>query len=238
MSLAIYASPFTNTETRKRQSSIKRSKKNVEEDNEDNEILSVSEHMQNPSNNKLQKPQTIEDMQTLSNERTTRVNDLLNQMSSITDDNLNNKMGEFQPIKPPSIQTKKDMESIDSERSYMPEAVSYLAASNAMKTTNEEREQPSYKANNKNDEKYGNYLQSYETQTTNQTKPYYANMGIGNNTTDSKLLDKINYMIHLLEEQQHEKTNNITEEFLLYTFLGVFIIYVVDSFARSGKYIR
>jgi len=50
--------------------------------------------------------------------------------------------------------------------------------------------------------------------------------------------EKINYLIHLLEEQQHEKTNNITEEFLLYTFLGVFVIYVIDSFARTGKYIR
>ena len=41
-----------------------------------------------------------------------------------------------------------------------------------------------------------------------------------------------------VEEQQNEKTNNITEEFILYTFLGVFIIFVVDSFARSGKYTR
>jgi len=51
-------------------------------------------------------------------------------------------------------------------------------------------------------------------------------------------MEKINYMIHLLEQQQHEKTDNITEEFLLYTFLGVFVVYVLDSFARSGKYIR
>jgi hypothetical protein len=55
---------------------------------------------------------------------------------------------------------------------------------------------------------------------------------------DRRFMEKINYMIHLLEEQQLEKTNNITEEFILYTFLGVFIIFVVDSFARSGKYIR
>jgi F0F1-type ATP synthase assembly protein I len=45
-------------------------------------------------------------------------------------------------------------------------------------------------------------------------------------------------MIHLLEQQQNEKTSNITEEFILYTFLGVFIIYVVDSFSRTGKYVR
>jgi hypothetical protein len=52
------------------------------------------------------------------------------------------------------------------------------------------------------------------------------------------LLEKINYMIHLLEEQQMEKTNHVTEEFLMYSLLGVFVIYVVDSFSRAGKYVR
>jgi hypothetical protein len=56
--------------------------------------------------------------------------------------------------------------------------------------------------------------------------------------TDNKIMEKINYMIHMLEEQQNEKTSNVTEEFLLYTFLGVFIIFIVDSFARAGKYTR
>jgi hypothetical protein len=45
-------------------------------------------------------------------------------------------------------------------------------------------------------------------------------------------------MIHLLEEQKVEKTANITEEFILYTFLGVFVIYIVDTFSRNGKYTR
>ena len=45
-------------------------------------------------------------------------------------------------------------------------------------------------------------------------------------------------MIHLLEEQKDEKTNNVTEEVILYVFLGIFIIFVVDSFSKSGKYVR
>jgi len=57
-------------------------------------------------------------------------------------------------------------------------------------------------------------------------------------TSDDKLMEKINYMIHLLEEQKMEKTNYVMEEFVLYTMLGVFVIYVVDSFSRSAKYIR
>ena len=52
------------------------------------------------------------------------------------------------------------------------------------------------------------------------------------------LMKKLNYMITLLEEQQDEKTSNVTEEVVLYSFLGVFIIFVVDSFARAGKYVR
>ena len=54
----------------------------------------------------------------------------------------------------------------------------------------------------------------------------------------NKLIEKMNYMIHLLEEQQDQKTNHVTEEIILYSFLGVFVIFVVDSFARVGKYVR
>lgn len=58
------------------------------------------------------------------------------------------------------------------------------------------------------------------------------------NVAQDVLLQKLNYMIHLLEEQQDEKTNNVTEEVILYSFLGIFIIFVCDSFARVGKYVR
>ena len=45
-------------------------------------------------------------------------------------------------------------------------------------------------------------------------------------------------MIHLIEEQKDEKTDHVNEELVLYMFLGVFVIFVVDSFARAGKYTR
>jgi high-affinity K+ transport system ATPase subunit B len=63
------------------------------------------------------------------------------------------------------------------------------------------------------------------------------NYSYGNGNNDV-LLNKINYMINLLEDQQDERTNNVTEEVVLYSFLGIFIIFVVDSFARVGKYTR
>jgi hypothetical protein len=86
----------------------------------------------------------------------------------------------------------------------------------------------------------GNYQQVYTPQQTmSALKPYYASMGItGGDVTDTKVMEKINYMIHMLENMEHEKTANIAEEFVLYTLLGVFVIFVLDSFSRSGKYVR
>ncbi len=69
----------------------------------------------------------------------------------------------------------------------------------------------------------------------------YENIGVGRMSGGSGndvLMQKLNYMIHLLEEQQDERTNNVTEEVVLYSFLGIFIIFIVDSFARVGKYVR
>jgi hypothetical protein len=45
-------------------------------------------------------------------------------------------------------------------------------------------------------------------------------------------------MISLLEDQQDERTDNVTEEVVLYSFLGIFIIFVADTFVRAGKYVR
>lgn len=59
-----------------------------------------------------------------------------------------------------------------------------------------------------------------------------------NNECNQVLIEKLNYMINLLEEQQDQKTESVTEEVVLYSFLGVFIIFIVDSFTKVGKYTR
>ena len=72
--------------------------------------------------------------------------------------------------------------------------------------------------------------------------PYYTSQMTQEPLNDKKgkdpLLEKLNYMILLLEEQQNDRTEHITEELILYFFLGIFMIFMVDSFARSGKYVR
>ena len=105
---------------------------------------------------------------------------------------------------------------------------------------NDKREEPVDEAvspeafNNINvsDEKIKQYYNNYI--------PYYENTTNVPNIHGSKddLMKKLNYMIHLLEENKDDKTNNVTEELILYMFLGVFVIVVVDSFAKAGKYTR
>lgn len=63
--------------------------------------------------------------------------------------------------------------------------------------------------------------------STNTSRPF--NSGNGN------IHEQLNYIIHLLEEQQNVKTSTTTEELILYTFLGVFTIYIVDSFTKVSK---
>jgi hypothetical protein len=97
-----------------------------------------------------------------------------------------------------------------------------------------------YGDNKSNEEYYKRILPGYETQKNIVNKPYYStvNYSIPEEPSQDVLLKKLNYMISLLEDQQDEKTNNVTEEVVLYSFLGIFIIFIADTFVRAGKYVR
>lgn len=93
------------------------------------------------------------------------------------------------------------------------------------------------------EEYYKKVLPSYSTMPNRNpvNKLYHSmNNNVQNNEVPSQdiLMQKLNYMISLLEDQHDEKTNNVTEEVILYSFLGIFIIFIVDSFAKVGKYVR
>lgn len=92
--------------------------------------------------------------------------------------------------------------------------------------------------------------QHYQKQESNNQGPVYTgtgeNISYYTDLTNSQeitapkedLMKKLNYVVHMLEEQQDQKTGSITEEMVLYMFLGVFVIFVVDSFSKTGKYHR
>ena len=91
-------------------------------------------------------------------------------------------------------------------------------------------------------EGFGSLPKTYASDFYKQYVPYFnqtgSQTGASNVNNRDQMLEKLNYMIHLLEEQKDEKTGHVMEEVILYSFLGVFIIFIVDSFARAGKYTR
>ena len=225
MSLVATASTWTNDESsnKKRIPSIRKTIKLRHSDSTKDQI------------NMNEIPESIEQFQNLSNQRSSRVNSLLDKLTSSETEEDNNKMGEFKPLSPPEINVKGDYDDDTEMKQYIPPVPRF---SGGAASSNILGEMKNYGANDIHSQNLSNYNKSYEPPATPVAKPYYAKMGIDSSPGESQLMEKINYMIHLMEQQQHEKTENITEEFLLYTFLGVFVIFVVDSFARAGKYTR
>lgn len=214
MSLLTTASPWTNEDTnnssKKRTPTLRKTAK-VRPDNDYGNFQDDDE----PAN---KMPPTISEVQASNDARQTRVNDMLNKITATQTDT---KLADFTPPSMPQMSAQRQN----------PNQLSNL---NTGSNTS-----GNYTANDLGN--YSNYKMSYEPSKVSNA-PYYAKMGIGStggsSVGDNKLMEKINYMIHLLEEQQYERTANITEEFILYTFLGVFMIFIVDSFARAGKYTR
>lgn len=225
MSLVTTASTWISDDNtnKKRIPTIKRSSmKNKPLSQPNNEDININENFQ------AMAPNTINDVENTNNNRNSKVNMLLDKITSANEDD-DNTLGNFNPISPPSLNVKRDIEDSVDEGQYMPEIPHFKNKGTASNI---------YGANDTKSNIYSNYTKSYEAPMKFTSTPHYSNMGISTAPGDNKMLEKINYMIHLLEQQQHEKTDNITEEFILYSFLGIFIIFVVDSFSRAGKYTR
>jgi len=240
MSLASTASLWTNeniqAQTKKRQPTIRRGTVKLRPYNDDTnlepeEYVSQAENFQT-----LQKtsPSTIEETQEAQASKSDKVNEILNKITSVNSHNDGNKLADFVPLDKPTFTTEKKLHSTDANKY---ELNRHLEPFELLPQSLQKPKNAHYTANDTDVSNLSNYQHTYEAPPVFQKQqPYYASMGVGN--SDNKLVEKINYMIHLLEEQQNEKTANITEEFILYVFLGVFVIFTIDSFTRVGKYVR
>ena len=239
--LLSYASPWNdpNNAAKKRMPSIRRTKKNnadlVKNDKlEESDDLVHLEETQDKNDN-------ITELQKTQEERDMKINQLISNMAQIDEDSTG--LSDFQPLEHPLLQTigqSQKPKKGDEEIHYLPNSMQsppprIEQTIGDFTSNNNEHEEQQCKTN-----PYSNYRRVYEPSKMMPPNNYYEKMGLGiQPTQDNKLMEKINYMIHMLEQQQNEKTNNITEEFILYMFLGIFIIFIVDSFSRSSlKYVR
>ena len=59
--------------------------------------------------------------------------------------------------------------------------------------------------------------------------------GITKPSADSDLQTKLDYLIYLLESQNEQKTDNVLEELILYSFLGIFTNFYCRFICKSRK---
>jgi len=94
-----------------------------------------------------------------------------------------------------------------------------------------------------NDKELSNFYQN-ETQVvtplikTNQFMLLNDQDKVPTKQIDADLVHKIDKLMEMMEEQSEIKTTKKNEEIVLYCFLGIFTIYILDSFASIGKYSR
>ena len=215
MSLAIYAAPFNDNSNNNEADNIVEKKKQT--------------------HSKTQKRYSDTDM------NTDKVNTVLSNIhNSVPDDQDQPILGDFSPPPPPESAGVNRTESMQSLYSGFRGLVGKAPEPN--NESRNEFDMNNYKTNYGNNKSIEDYykkvLPGYNNPANKQYYKGAAEQQQQSFSNEDVVMQKLNYMINLLEEQQDVKTNSVTEEVVLYSFLGIFIIFVVDSFARAGKYVR
>ena len=229
MSLAMYAAPFDNDSSEY---------KNNDNDN----IINKKRQTHNKTQKKYPKENFDQE----------KVNSVLEKIhKNSNSDEEDNSLGNFSPPPKPesagvlkTITTEQMQNRLDNTNQNMFRTLGKAPLPNDENDENLSLHNfdTNYGDNKSAEDYYRKFIPGYVHGKDPVNKQYYnSNHSMPNMSGDNSndiLLKKINYMINLLEEHQDERTSNVTEEVVLYSFLGIFIIFVVDSFARVGKYVR
>ena len=226
MSLAMYAAPFNNNDY-------------MDKINNDDNPIARKRNANNKTQKRYPKDTNSE-----------KVNTILQTIHNLPPQE--DELADFNTLLPPPIsagveQTKsKENEknkNQDDMSSYLNPPNDFYSSANSSATDNNSNYKSIYSNVNasstpslSNTTDYGRFIPDYSKMYgLGKTENFVASAPKSQNEV---LLEKLNYMITLLEQQQDDRTNNVTEEVILYSFLGIFIIFIVDSFARVGKYVR
>jgi len=171
-----------------------------------------------------------------------KVNAMMKQIYSEEDEEYNNNMSDFQPLGAPEsasmLNSDRGMKEQEREHYDYDEVLKQQQENDKLLGTygDDANENNMFQASQQGI-MYNGAQQSYGAQQSFGGQQNYS-YGPSYNMDQDELMRKMNYIIYMLEQQKNEKTDNVMEELVLYTFLGVFVIFVVDSFARVGKYVR
>jgi hypothetical protein len=220
------------------------------DDNENNNSNSAINNKRTTSHNRTQKkfPNQLID--------TDKINNVLQSLHTNSTEGFedSNGLGDFNPPSPPissGVQRTTDVKP--SPIQPMPDTASPQTLGRPPAPAEEYNTEKldlnnfstNYGSKITNEEYYKKFVPNYPKQQAENeriNKQYYNQYPVptygGGAPDNNVLIEKINYMIHLLEENQDERVGSVTEEVILYSFLGIFIIFMADSFSRIGKYKR
>ena len=225
MSLAIYAAPF-----------------NENSNNIDNSINNDIIH-EKRQHNKTQKNYYRENFKTnKENFDQNKVNSVLKEIHNTTDEDDDDRDTFNPPPKPESMGVFKTTPPKESFVSPLGRTVGRAPSPNYEGGDDLDLNDYSNYGDSKTiEEYYKSVIPGYKPQRNYVNRPYYPSQNSETNNSYQSpdvLMQKLNYVISLLEDQQDEKTNHVTEEVILYSFLGIFIIFIADTFVKAGKYTR
>jgi hypothetical protein len=201
------------------------------------------------SRKQIKMPESFDEYNDAQTDRTTKINSILNKITSFSSDD---KLGDFNPMPYPAIIAKKNADQIlsadepvkNGENPLMPKTGKPVFANQSPIGPKPIYYRAAEPGSGSSQSQFASYRDAYGKEGLvsglGTKEPYYAKMGItkGGEYSGDKVMDRLNYMTQMLEALQMEKTNHVTEEFVLYSLLGVFMIYIVDGFSRGGKYVR
>jgi hypothetical protein len=221
MSLAFYASPinYENEDENKNMNNnrIARSNNNISNSNNSNS-----------NSNSMKKNKTYKNNDPAKKIKKVMIQEAFNSLDDSDNDNVTSNLGNF-GMPSQTIQH----ESYDSQvNNDIPNQGLAVAMNDNLANLD----------NAYSNEYYNQHVSKQENNPNENPRQYpYQNLqqtSYPPTMNNADLLRKLDMILHLLEEQHEEKTSYITEELILYVFLGIFIIYVLDSFVRVGKYTR
>ena len=197
----------------------------------------------------------LEDAAQQLDERNKRVHELLNHITAVNGINAGSSLADFNPPTYPEHSQAKKIGDATREEFMSPAILSPSEIPDHLNELQHPIPQIHHSGEEDNvgttahkvyayreDKPLSNYRNVYA-----ETPLYHKQQGLEgflNNNTNAndkdlqRMHEKINYMIRILEDLKVEKTENITEEFIMFSMLGVFVIFIVDSFSKSAKYVR
>ena len=153
----------------------------------------------------------------------TMLQQLYNSNNSSTSNNDDYEMGDFVPVQKTMHTANIQQQVLNSNTKYN----EVLDDDDVVRKTNLEM--------SKDNEIYKQFINNYNNSIE---KDLYNSNYLNTSTSNNDLIKRLDKILYLLEEDKNDQNHLITEELILYVFLGVFIIYVLDSFVKAGKYVR